>query len=70
VRELIDKARPKAVVAWVHNGDSRGALHMPQLHPNTHVFTLSPHVSKYVGNVLQVRLGRCCAWAPLVRVFV
>ncbi|KAG1672725.1 hypothetical protein FOA52_005203 [Chlamydomonas sp. UWO 241] len=54
VRELIDKSRPKAVVAWVHNGDSRGALHMPQLHPNTHVFTLSPHVSKYVGNVLQM----------------
>ncbi len=46
VREFIERSRPKAVIAIIHNGDAEGVLHMAQLHPNLHLFTLSPHVAK------------------------
>lgn len=46
VRELIERSKPKAVIAMIHNGDVEGIQHMKQLHPNLHLFTLSPHVAK------------------------
>jgi hypothetical protein len=46
VREFIERSQPKAVIALIHNGDAEGVMHMRQLHPNVHLFTLSPHVAK------------------------
>lgn len=45
VRELIERSQPKAVIALIHNGDAEGLVYMKQLHPNVHLFTLSPHVA-------------------------
>jgi hypothetical protein len=58
VRELIEKSKPKAVIAWVHNGDKEAVLRMPYLHPNLHLFTLSPHVAKFV----EARIGQKLDW--------
>ena len=43
---FIGRSKPKAVIAFIHNGDVEGLSHMRQLHPNLHLFTLSPHVAQ------------------------
>ncbi|GAX83396.1 hypothetical protein CEUSTIGMA_g10821.t1 [Chlamydomonas eustigma] len=56
VREFIDKSKPRAVIAMIHNGDAESILQMKTLHPNLHIFTLSPHVAKFAGERLDMKL--------------
>lgn len=47
VREFIERSKPKAVVAFIHNGDADTITQMPKLHPNVHIVTLAPHVANF-----------------------
>ena len=54
VREFIERSRPKAVVAFIHNGDADTVTQMPTLHPNLHIVTLAPHVAEFSSPRLNV----------------